>query len=73
MQLFDAKVRSPVREWSAAEHANQGHMSPEREELLEWAHNSTEIRRVIAGDLLLYDLSLSIFRRQTKEALGTVW
>lgn len=73
MKLFDATVRSPVREWSTQEHANPGHRSVEREKVLAWAYESPDIRRVLAGDLLLYDMAFAIFRRQTSEALGTVW
>lgn len=73
MQLFDATVSSPVQEWDSGEAVNNGPQTGEREMLLRWAHSSPEIRQAVGGDLLLYDLALSIFKRQTAAALGTVW
>lgn len=73
MRLFDATVSSPVQEWDSEEAVNPGPTSAERETLLRWAYSSPEIRQAVGGDLLLYDLALSIFKRQTEVALGTVW
>lgn len=73
MELLDATIVSPVREWNRHELANQGPQSAGREELREWALASPEIQKVVACDLLLYDLSLSIFKRQAADALGIVW
>ncbi|CBN74365.1 expressed unknown protein [Ectocarpus siliculosus] len=73
MELFDAVISSPVQQWGGEEAVNPGPKSSEREMLLRWAHSSPEIRQAVGGDLLLYDLALSIFKRQTAEALGTVW
>lgn len=73
MDLFDAVILSPVEQWGGEEAVNPGPKSSEREMLLRWAHSSPEIRQAVGGDLLLYDLALSIFKRQTAEALGVVW
>lgn len=73
MRLFDAKVVSPVEHWVSTQTANVGPQSEKRNTLLRWAHSSTSIRAAVAGDLLLYDLAVSIFHRQTSEALGIVW
>lgn len=73
MQLFDAVVESPVRKWDAALLRNPGQTSPKRDEVLQWAHQSAEIRKIIAGDLVLYDIALDIFKRQTNQVLGTIW
>lgn len=73
MQLFDATVSSPVQEWDSGEAVNPGPRSGEREMLLRWAHSSPEIRQAVGGDLMLYDLALSIFKRQTATELGVVW
>lgn len=73
MELFDAVISSPVQQWGSGEAVNPGPQSGQREMLLRWAHSSPEIRQAVGGDLLLYDLALSIFKRQTAEALGTVW
>ncbi|CAM9540281.1 unnamed protein product, partial [Hapterophycus canaliculatus] len=70
MRLFDATVSSPVQEWDSGEAVNPGPRSREREMLLRWAHSSPEIRQAVGGDLMLYDLALSIFKRQTTAALG---
>lgn len=73
MRLFDAKVVSPVKHWISDRPTNVGPQSEKRNTLLRWAHSSTGIRAAVAGDLLLYDLAVSIFHRQTSEALGMVW
>eukprot|EP00904_Undaria_pinnatifida_P005747 jgi/Undpi1/2301/HiC_scaffold_13.g05685.m1 len=73
MRLFNAKVHSPVHNWVSDHSENQGPKSAKRDALLRWAHSSTGIRAAVAGDLLLYDLAVSIFHRQTSEALGIVW
>lgn len=73
MRLFQATVRSPVRNWSSDEIVNPGPVSTQRGALLRWAHSSPAIRQAVAGDLLLYDLALSIFKRQTSESLGMEW
>lgn len=73
MQLFDARVRSPVRNWSMFKQANPGKMSGLREEVHRWARTSTAIHRAIAADMLLYSFALSVFQQQTTDALGTNW
>lgn len=73
MQLFDATISSPVQQWDSGEATNHGPQTGEREMLLRWAHSSPGIRQAVGGDLLLYDLALSIFKRQTAAALGTIW
>ncbi|CAB1120652.1 unnamed protein product [Ectocarpus sp. CCAP 1310/34] len=73
MQLFNARVRSPVREWNITQHSNAGLPSELRDEVLQWAHDSPVVHRLIATDMLLYSFALSIFKRQTTEALGTNW
>ena len=73
MRLFDAKVVSPVKKWVSEHTTNPGPKSAKRDTLLRWAHSSTEIRAAVAGDLLLYDLAVSIFHRQTSESRGIVW
>ena len=71
MRLFDARVRSPVREWNADVKSNPGPRSTAREGLLQWAHTSVELHHVLAADLLLYDYGLALFRNQTRESLDT--
>lgn len=73
MQLFNARVRSPVRDWNVFKQANPGKMSGLRDEVLKWAHTSPEIHRAIGTDMLLYSYSLAVFKRQTREVLGTEW
>ena len=73
MQLFDAKVKSPVRVWNEEKHANQGDPSPLRDEVYRWAHKSPEIHAILSTDLLLYTYALSLFKLQTNETLGTQW
>ncbi|CAM9248505.1 unnamed protein product [Ectocarpus sp. 4 AP-2014] len=73
MQLFNARVRSPVREWNVFKQRNPGIMSGLRDEVLEWAHESPAIHRVLGTDMLLYSFALSIFKQQTTASLGTNW
>ena len=73
MELFDATLKTPVAHWTANKISNPGRQSPVREELLEWAHLNTELRRFLAPDLMLYDLAVSVFQQQTSAALGTKW
>ncbi|CAN0101748.1 unnamed protein product, partial [Ectocarpus fasciculatus] len=73
MQLFDERVKSPVRHWQDIKHFNKGQMSELRDEVHQWAHMSPEIHRIMATDLLLYDYSLSLFKLQTSASLGTLW
>ncbi|CAN0222420.1 unnamed protein product [Ectocarpus sp. 12 AP-2014] len=73
MQLFNARVRSPVREWNMFKQRNPGVMSGLRDEVLQWAHESPAIHRVIRTDMLLYSFGLSIFKQQTTASLGTNW
>ncbi|CAN0088367.1 unnamed protein product [Scytosiphon promiscuus] len=73
MQLFDARVKSPVRSWQQIQMSNQGQLSGLRDEVLQWAHTSPEIHRVMATDLLLYEYAFSTFKLQTTASLGTVW
>lgn len=73
MQLFDARVKSPVRSWRQIQMSNQGQLSGLRDEVLQWAHTSPEIHRTMATDLLLYEYAFSTFKLQTTASLGTVW
>lgn len=73
MQLFNARVKSPVRDWNMTVLINAGAHSGIRDEVLQWAHDSPAIHRVVATDMLLYSFALSIFRHQTTVALGTNW
>lgn len=73
MQLFDAVVESPVRKWDAELLRNPGQTSSKRDEVLQWAYQSPEIRLALAGDLVLYDIALDIFKGQTNRVLGSVW
>lgn len=73
MNLFDATVTSSVRNWDATMSLNHGDVSPDRASVLEWAYLSPEINVAVAPDILLYDYAMLEFKRQTSEALGTVW
>eukprot|EP00903_Cladosiphon_okamuranus_P015030 g13906.t1 len=73
MQLFDARVKSPVTNWQNIHKSNPGKMSDLREQVYQWAHMSPEIHRIMATDMLLYDYALSVFKLQTAATLGTVW
>lgn len=73
MQLFDARVKSPVRDWQHISKSNPGQLSGLRDEVSKWAHMSPEIHRTMATDMLLYDYALSVFKLQTSASLGTVW
>lgn len=73
MDLFQATVTSPVVQWDKGVKANPGRISPEREGLTTWANSSPDIRKIMAGDLLVYDMAMEIFKRQTTEAAVTVW
>lgn len=69
MKLFDAKVTSSVRKWDSSMALNPGLLSPQRESLLEWAHQSPDIRETLAADLRLYEFSLSLFLKQVHNTL----
>ena len=73
MQLFDAKVRSPVKDWQNIQISNSGKKSELRDSVHKWAHMSPEIHSILATDMLLYDYAFSVFKMQTTETLGTVW
>lgn len=73
MQLFNANVKSSVRNWNGTLVLNQGYMDPERRRLLEWAYMSPDLNAVLRADILLYEFALSIFKHQTFVALGTLW
>lgn len=73
MQLFDAKVKSPVTNWQDITKSNPGTMSESRAELYRWAHMSPAIHSVLTTDMLLYSYALSVFKVQTTASLGTVW
>lgn len=70
MQLFDAKVKSPVRSWKANRHTNEGHMSSLRDQVHKWAHANPEIHTIVATDMLLYGYASSLFWIQANETLG---
>lgn len=73
MELFDAKVKSPVREWDAGLQVNAGSRSAEREALRNWAHTSAELHNTLAADILLYNYGVALFRQQTRITLGVEW
>lgn len=74
MQLFDARVTSPVKRWAdLTAKVNRGGESILRDELLSWAYTSKDIQEIVGGDLLLYDFGLALFRKQTEQTLGTSW
>lgn len=73
MQLFDATIKSPVGQWQSSDMINPGLHSPERQELLEWAHSSPEVHNMLAVDLLLYHFAVEVFEKQTREVLGIHW
>lgn len=73
MRLFDATVKSPVRRWNSPLAVNPGSRSPEREHLLEWAHTNADLHSLVSADLLLYEYALSLFRKQTRDALGVAF
>ncbi|CAM9839575.1 unnamed protein product [Scytosiphon promiscuus] len=73
MQLFNARVRSPVPDWNQFRLANSGKTSGLRDEVLQWAHMSADIHQAIGADILLYTYALAIFRQQTAQSLGTDW
>lgn len=73
MALFNATVQSPVRQWNPTPVHDAGSTSAFQQEVLEWACLSPEIHTVLSADMLLYDLSLAIFKNQTNSVLGTVW
>lgn len=73
MRLFDAKVKSPVREWDPILNVNAGTHPVKRQELLNWAHTNAELHNILAADLLLYDFGVALFRQQTRVALGVDW
>lgn len=52
---------------------NKGVQSGRREWVHQWALNSTEVRSIVQGDLVLYEHAISIFRAQTAETVGTDW
>eukprot|EP00903_Cladosiphon_okamuranus_P012283 g11519.t1 len=73
MQLFDARVRSPVKDWQKIQTSNPGQQSRLRDDIYQWAHMSPEIHRIMATDMLLYEYALSVFKLQTTTSLGTLW
>lgn len=70
MKLFNATVKSSVRDWGTTLNLNHGIEVEGRAELLEWAYLSPELNVVLAADMMLYDFALSLFRQQTREVLG---
>ncbi|CAN0146142.1 unnamed protein product [Ascophyllum nodosum] len=73
MALFDASVKSPVRKWNPKLVSNTGSRSERKQQVLEWAYLSPEIHGVIAADMLLYEMTMDLFKNQTAEVLGTKW
>lgn len=73
MQLFNAKVKSPVRQWNASVTSNQATQSPERQALLDWAYESSELSTRLAADLMFYEYAVDMFRQQTSETLNVRW
>lgn len=66
MQLFDSTVRTPTRRWNANVERNRGTQSDVRQEVMEWARESEELRRIMSVDLLLYEWAGAIFANQTR-------
>ena len=73
MELYNAKVKSPVQHWNASVAANQADHSLERQALLAWAYESQELHTLLAADLLFYEFAVAIFRRQTSATLNIHW
>lgn len=73
MELFDARVVSPVRRWETNLAVNPGNQSEARNEVLAWARTSPEVHSVLAADLLLYDFALAVFKQQTAISLQVEW
>lgn len=74
MELFDARVRSPVRHWSKfKQQDNPGTMSGLREDVHRWARTNSDIHRAVGADILLYAYAVSVFKQQTMDTLGTIW
>lgn len=73
MELFNAKVKTPVRQWHASVAANQAPKSPERQALLEWAYESPELKTWLAADMQLYEHAVAVFRQQTSATLNVRW
>lgn len=73
MDLFNARVKSPVQDWRTEKVSNPGKVSETRYRILAWAMNSPEIHRALATDMLLYDYAVAMFKCHTSETLGTVW
>lgn len=73
MQLFDARVRSPVEKWDANLATNPGVQSPAREALTQWAHDSPDVHGLLSADIHMYRFATEIFKRQTAASLGVVW
>lgn len=73
MQLFDAKVTTPVGHWNASLASNKAFRSDERQELLDWAHSSPQLNTALAADIFLYEQAVAVFRQQTSETLHTHW
>lgn len=61
MQLFDSKVKSPVRSWKANRYANEEHMPSLRDQVHKWAHANPEIHTIVVTDVLLYSYASSLF------------
>lgn len=38
---------------------------------MSWAYTNPDIHSALAGDMMLYEFSLTVFQRQTRDALGT--
>lgn len=56
MQLFNATVKSSVRDWDGNTSLNHGVADFGREALLQWAYVSPDIHVELATDILLYDV-----------------
>lgn len=73
MQLFNARVKSPVENWDANIAKNPGEQSSAREALTQWAHSSPELHNLLSADIHIYNFSTSLFKRQTAISLEVVW
>ena len=71
MSLFDKELQMPVLDWST-EYRNQGLVNSntkfdvEKKIALMDAHTSSEIKKYLQVDILLYEHAVSVFNSQTK-------
>lgn len=59
MRLFNATVKSSVKNWEVNVALNQGVDDFGREALLQWAYLNPDINIALATDILLYDVRMN--------------